>query len=96
MQTMNLKTDKCRFCENDIESVINFGKMPIANGFIKEENLKNEYFFNLEAVFCPQCTLFQLSEMPDPIILFNENYAYHSGESNFMQEHFKQIASFIF
>jgi len=47
METMNLKTDKCRFCENDIESVIDFGRMPIANGFIKKEifetldNIKN-------------------------------------------------------
>ena len=41
---MNLKTDKCRFCENDIESVIDFGRMPIANGFIKKE--KNNFSIN--------------------------------------------------
>jgi len=92
---MILKTEVCRFCESDIESVINFGKMPIANGFISSVDLDNEYFFNLEAAYCPRCTLFQLVEMPDPKILFNQNYAYHSGESNSMQLHFSKICDLL-
>ena len=92
---MILKTEVCRFCEHNIESVINFGKMPIANGFISKNDLDNEYFFNLEAAYCPKCSLFQLVEMPDPKILFNQNYAYHSGESNSMQSHFKEICELL-
>ena len=66
--------------------------MPIANGFIYKKDLDSEYFFNLEVAFCTNCSLFQLIEMPDPKILFNQNYAYHSGQSKFMQSHFKDIA----
>ena len=92
---MILRTDKCRFCNHEIEKVINFGKMPIANGFIETKDLQKEYFFNLEAAFCSNCSLFQLVEMPDPKILFNKNYAYHSGESNSMQNHFKKIRKWV-
>ena len=92
---MILRTDRCRFCSHEIEKVINFGKMPIANGFIETKDLQKEYFFNLEAAFCSNCSLFQLVEMPDPKILFNKNYAYHSGESNSMQNHFKKISNLL-
>ena len=44
---MILRTDSCRFCSHKIEKVINFGKMPIANGFIETKDLQKEYFFNL-------------------------------------------------
>ena len=92
---MILRTNNCRFCNQDIESVISFGKMPIANGFIERKDLDSEYFFNLEAAFCTNCSLFQLIEMPDPKILFNQNYAYHSGQSKSMQSHFKDIAKML-
>ena len=69
--------------------------MPIANGFIDKKDLDSEYFFNLEVASCTTCSLFQLIEMPDPKILFNQNYAYHSGQSKFMQSHFKDIAKML-
>ena len=69
--------------------------MPIANGFIDKKDLDSEYFYNLEVAFCTNCSLFQLIEMPDPKILFNQNYAYHSGQSQFMQSHFKDIAKML-
>ena len=74
---MILRTNNRRFCNKDIESVISFGKMPIANGFIDKKDLDSEYFFNLEAAFFTNCSLFQLVDMPDPKILFIKNYAYH-------------------
>jgi len=90
-----LRTNNCRFCNQDIKSIISFGKMPIANGFIEKKDLDSEYFFNLEAAFCTNCSLFQLIEMPDPKILFNQNYAYHSGQSKSMQSHFRDIAKML-
>ena len=92
---MKLVAEKCRLCSGEIEPVIDFGKMPIANGFIDKKDLNNEYFFNLSAAYCIECSLFQLIEMPDPKILFSANYAYHSGESNSMQQHFKDISNLL-
>ena len=34
----------CRVCESPIEAFMTFGKMPVANAFIKKEDFGNEYF----------------------------------------------------
>ena len=41
---------------------MSFGKMPIANGFIKEEDFAKEFFFDLEVGFSEKCSLFQLKD----------------------------------
>ncbi len=70
---------------------MSFGKMPIANAFIK--NLKKkEYFFELAPGFCPRCSLFQLIEQPNPKKLFHKDYAFFAGTSLKMQKHFKNLA----
>tara|TARA_Y100001970_G_scaffold149443_1_gene183375 strand:+ start:16014 stop:17255 length:1242 start_codon:yes stop_codon:yes gene_type:complete len=88
----NKVVGNCRHCEAELFSVIDFGKMPIANAFLNIEEFKNEYFFNLEASICSSCKLFQLVEQPLPEMLFHENYAFFAETSNVMQEHFKDLS----
>lgn len=83
----------CKFCNSNLISVINFGKMPIANAFLEKSDFKNEYFFNLEATVCERCKLFQLSEQPEPKLLFHENYAFFAETSTVMQDHFKALSN---
>ena len=89
------KIDNCRFCKTAIVEIINFGKMPIANAFLIEEDVKNEYFFELAAGYCPKCSLFQLIEQPNPDFLFHENYAFFADTSKYMQKHFRKYAEWI-
>ena len=60
---------------------MSFGKMPIANGFLFKNQLKSEYYFEMEVAFCDNCKMFQLVNQPDPEQMFNENYAFFSGTS---------------
>ena len=90
---MTMRTNNCRFCESDIVEVINFGKMPIANAFLKKEDIKNETFFELATCYCPQCLLFQLIEQPNPESLFHENYAFFANTSNYMHKHFSELSN---
>ena len=63
---------KCRFCHSDnLEVALDLGMMPLAGGFLKPENISDEYFFPLELQFCKNCYLVQVSCVPDPNILFN-------------------------
>jgi len=71
---------------------MSFGKMPLGNGFLFEADFKNEYFFEMEVAFCENCKMFQLVRQPDPNQMFHENYAFFSGTSTYMEEHFKQFA----
>ena len=90
---MTMRANNCRFCESDIVEVVNFGKMPIANAFLKKEDIKNETFFELATCYCPQCLLFQLIEQPNPESLFHENYAFFANTSNYMQKHFSELSN---
>ncbi|MDP2390879.1 MAG: class I SAM-dependent methyltransferase [Acidobacteriota bacterium] len=82
----------CRVCRSSIEPFIDFGRMPLANGFLQAGQFASEYFFNLGAGYCPQCTLVQLLEQPDRDRMFNERYPFFSASSSRMSEHFAAIA----
>jgi methylation protein EvaC len=85
-------TRKCLICEAQIEPFISFGRMPIANGFLSRNEFAKEYFFDLQAAFCPQCKMAQLVEQPRREMMFHENYAFFSSTSKRMAAHFKAFA----
>lgn len=82
----------CLICSTSIEPFISFGKMPVANGFLCSDQFFQEYFFNLEAAFCPTCGMVQLTELVDREKMFHANYAFFSSTSNGMKLHFKGLA----
>lgn len=65
-----------------------FGKQPLGNGFLKEENFRNEYFYKMQTGFCTESKMFQLIEQPNPEKMFHENYPFFSSISKNMQNHF--------
>jgi len=83
----------CRACQSRIETFIDFGRMPLANGFLTPDQFGDEYFFNLSAAYCPQCTLVQLVDQPPRERMFNERYPFFSASSVRMQDHFAALAS---
>jgi len=86
---------KCRVCDAGIHPFMTFGPMPIANGFLKKEEIANEYFFEMEVAFCENCGTFQLVEQPDAKRMFHENYAFFSSLSRHMQIHFEEFAGLV-
>lgn len=86
---------ECRVCKSPIEPFMSFGKMPIANGFLRPEEFPDEYFFELKPAFCPTCTMVQLMEQPEPQKMFHENYAFFSSTSRRMAIHFKEFADHV-
>ena len=74
---------------------MSFGRMPIANGFLSPDQFINEYFFELQVAFCPDCGMVQLAEQVDPVKMFHEEYAFFSSTSTRMATHFKQLADMV-
>ena len=83
----------CRFCSNKTTEIVSFGNMPIANAFLTKEEIDREYFFELAAMYCPICYLFQLKEQPTPQMLFHKDYAFFAGTSDVMQKHFADLSN---
>ena len=42
---------RCKITNRKIKPFMTFGKMPIANGFLKKSNFKKEFFFEMEVGF---------------------------------------------
>ena len=74
---------------------MSFGKMPIANGFLKKENFKNEFLFKMEVGFSNEISLFQLNEYPKPKLMFNKNYPFFTSSSKYMVDHFKNYSKWV-
>jgi len=83
---------KCKITNKEILPFMSFGKMPIANGFLKKENFNEEFFYEMEVGFSNDLSLFQLNDHPKPEKMFNENYPFFSGSSSYMKNHFRLYA----
>ena len=86
---------KCRIDKSQCKVFLKFGKMPIANGFLRKKDFKKEYFFDLNIAFNKKLALFQLEKNPDPKKMFNKNYPFYTSSSKFMASHFKDFANWI-
>ena len=84
---------KCRFSGKDIPVIHSFGMQPLANGFLKDPSIKDEYYFEMSVAVNLENGLFQLVNQPDPSQMFHENYAFFSRTSNFMKSHFEGVAA---
>ena len=85
----------CVVCNSQIQPFVSYGKQPIANGFLSPDQFADEYFFELEVAFCPNCTMVQLTGQPEREKMFNENYAFFSGTSRHMSIHFAEFAESV-
>lgn len=72
---------------------LDLGETPLANRLLEEDELNcQEETFPLEVVFCPACTLVQITATVPPEKLFRE-YLYFSSYSDALLQHSKQMAS---
>ena len=92
----NIKS--CRVCNNPIERFMNFGDMPIANNLIEDKSnsaLDGEFKYDMEVAFCKKCACFQVTNVPNKNLMFNNSYAYFASESKAMINHFYNLSQEI-
>lgn len=82
----------CLVCATSITPFIDFGSMPLGNGFLLPEQGGDEYRYRMQVGFCPECGMVQLLEQPDRERMFHDNYAFFSGTSRYMALHFQAFA----
>ena len=72
---------------------LNLGKQPIANGFLYEKDIPNEFFYDLKVGFDNKTKLITHMEYVDPPLMFNDNYSYRGSMSKTMVNHFKEFSN---
>ena len=86
---------KCKFCTQKIKPFMSFGKMPMANGFLKKKDFKKEFFYRLEVGFCKKDFLFQVNNHPRSPHIFNNAYPFYTEKSLYMVNHFRNYFKWI-
>lgn len=86
---------KCRVCETKCVQFLDLGKHPIANNFVSSDQFKDEQFYSLTVHYCPECLTVQLCDHPSMKSVFNGHYSFFTGTSDYMSEHFKNLADTI-
>jgi methylation protein EvaC len=88
------KSKLCKICQTPTLEIIDFGEMPIANGFVSKIT-QDKFRFTLSVAFCPKCYMVQLTDAVPPQKMFNENYHFLSSTSKTMEIHFREVADEI-
>lgn len=87
----------CRACgATGVEPILSFGHTPLADALLTHEQLSEpELTAWLDLVFCPACSLVQITETVPPEVLFCRNYPYFSSVSKSLLAHFAESAEHI-
>ncbi len=97
---------RCKICNNEsLFKIISFGDMPVANAFLKKEELERQNFseFRYEMIvgFCDKCKMVQLINIVPykryiiPDETGKTHYAFFSSTSKTMEQHFAGAADEI-
>ncbi|MDQ2718405.1 MAG: class I SAM-dependent methyltransferase [Bacteroidota bacterium] len=86
---------KCRFCNNNLESVfIDLGNSPASNSFLTKKQLNEpETFYPLKVFTCEKCFLVQVDEYKKSDAIFDNNYVYFSSYSTSWLAHCKEYTN---
>lgn len=87
-----IKYSRCRFCNSkNIVKTIDLGKMPLAGGFLKANDIKKEKKYPLNLNFCKDCYLLQTNISINPDRLF-KRYFYFSSKIKTLVIHFQKTS----
>lgn len=86
----------CRCCRgSNITTVMDFGSIPLAGGFLKAEQFNEEEFYPLTIGFCNNCFLVQVMEAVPPETLFKD-YFYFSSAIQTLVDHCTRWAQDVY
>jgi len=93
MKRQFILKNTCRICGGKkFKEILNLDKSPLANAFLKKEELtKPEPRFPLAVYFCANCAYVGLRHVVEPNLLF-KNYHYLTSASFPLSTHFKELA----
>lgn len=90
------KRIKCAICNEELQTILNLGKLPLANHLLTQQELsKKEKFYPLTLCFCKKCGLLQLGQIVSPRVMY-EDYLYIPSMSKTLVSHFEELCESIF
>ena len=85
------KVKSCLLCKNrKLKKVFSLGNLFVSN-FGKKDQINNGVKAPLTLMYCPKCTLIQLSHIAPQELMYKKFYWYRSGVTRTMREGLKDI-----
>ena len=85
------KVKKCLLCKNNnLKKIFSLGDLFISN-FVKKNKINKGIKAPLTLMYCPKCTLLQLSHIAPQEIMYKKFYWYRSGVTATMRNALKDI-----
>jgi SAM-dependent methyltransferase len=82
----------CRICEGkNLTLAIDLQQQPVANVFLKENEVGKEKYYPLQVYYCTDCSAAQLSHTVPKETVYEDN-TYLSGMTRTLDLHFKKVA----
>lgn len=81
---MEKNQKRCTVCCGNLNIIYSFGKMPLANTFLKKEEIRDEKKYDLTLSVCQKCKLLQLEQPISPLKLFSTYIYTSSGSKSFI------------
>ncbi|MGV0838513.1 methyltransferase domain-containing protein [Mycolicibacterium thermoresistibile] len=86
---------RCRICDGDLREVIDLGRQPVSNAFVRPEDADTVPFFRLAMGVCTTCTMVQQLETVPDNAMYRADYPYRASGSMMIRRHFEQVAQQI-
>ena len=87
------KRTECAVCKNtELKTIMQYGEVPLAGYFPADLKSVKDFTYNMDLVYCEECTLVQTDSMVDASVLF-EDYRYMSSIG--LSGHFKSVAKML-
>src|SRR3954454_24254889 len=85
----------CRACAaGSAQPFLDLGEMPLAGGFLREDQIPSEQRYPLEISVCERCSCVQITDPVDPGILF-QDYSFKTGTIPGLVRHFDAYAEWL-
>jgi len=85
------KVNRCLLCRNNnLKKIFSLGNLFVSN-FVKKNKIKKGVKAPLTLVYCPKCTLLQLSHIAPQEIMYKKFYWYRSSVTKTMRDGLKDI-----
>jgi SAM-dependent methyltransferase len=81
----------CRFCGKELKTVIDFGNVALAGGFLKKNSFDQEKKYPLRLGYCESCYSVQIADRVKPDVMFKD-YFYFSSATETIRNHFQEYA----
>lgn len=93
--TRTMTRTTCRVCGSGRQTpLVDYGQMPLAGGFLSQDELAYQAAFPLRLARCAECTEMQILDIVPPAEIFTQ-YSYVSSTTRTLVEHFARMGQEI-